>query len=502
MDAVTIPAPAPGAADASSGSPGSADPAAEPLDDLVHTAHERHVAVVGGGFAGLVAALECAKVGLRVTLLEGTAQLGGTVRTGEVGGATLDLGPDGWASGDAMRRLIEELGLAGRVAPASTESAWVGGPPFGAAPLPADAVLGIPGNPWDPSVRRIIGWGGAWRAYLDRLRPPLTIGTQRNLDKLVRGRMGDAVVDRLVAPLSVGRYALVPAEVDVELAAPGLNAALTRTGSLGGAVTHLLGEAPAGYETLDGGLGPLVDALRGRLVELGVDVRLDAEAEAIEREPESAGSGWLVAVAGDEQPLQADAVVVAASEADARRLLAPAVPGVAPDAGDVAPAAQEVVTLVVAQPALDAHPRGSVVYPLPGTSAVAAVAHAAARWPWLETLGAGVHVLRVSFPPGADTTDAVATAVAEASALLGVTLSPEHVRGARAERFAHVPPMSAHGRRAASEALRAAVHRVDGLGVVGAWIAGSGLAAVVADAVAEGERLRRIVLWGDAAEVG
>src|SRR5690606_30153615 len=104
----------------------------------------------------------------------------------------------------------------------------------------------------DPAVRRIIGWGGAWRAYLDRLRPPLTIGQQRNLGALVRGRMGERVVDRLVAPLTAGRHGLTPDEVDVEIAAPGLNSALTRTGSLAGAVAQVRGSGDApGYETLD-----------------------------------------------------------------------------------------------------------------------------------------------------------------------------------------------------------------------------------------------------------
>ena len=505
MDAVTAPTPSSDPADPSPGiaGPGGTRPA--PLDDLVSTAHETRVAVVGGGIAGLVAALECAKLGLRVTLLERAAEPGGTIRSGEVGGAVVDLGPDGWAgAGGAVRRLVDELGLGERVVPASGEGAWIAGAPFGAAPLPADAVLGIPGNPWDPGVRRIIGWGGVWRAYLDRLRPPLTIGAQRNLDRLVRGRMGDAVADRLVAPLSVGRYGLAPAEVDVEVAAPGLSAALTRTGSLGGAVAQLLGERTGGYETLDGGLAQLVEALDVRLSELGVDVRLEAVVEGIERgerDTAPARARWLVAVAGDERPLAVDAVVVAASESEARRLLAPVVSGVVATGARDAGIAQTVVTLVVAQPALDAHPRGSVVYPLPASSPVASVVHATARWPWLVALGAGVHVLRVSFPPGVEPADAAATAVAEASALLTVPLPPEAVRGARIERFVHVPPASALGRSAASDAVRAAVHAVDGLAVAGAWVAGSGLAAVVADAVMAAERVRRIALWGDAAEL-
>ena len=49
---------------------------------------------------------------------------------------------------------------------------------------------------------------------------------------------------------------------------------------------------------------------------------------------------------------------------------------------------------------------------------------------------------------------------------------------------------------AAATAARGANRAVAGLGAAGAWLAGSGLAPVVADAVEEAERVRRAVLWG------
>jgi oxygen-dependent protoporphyrinogen oxidase len=45
-------------------------------------------------------------------------------------------------------------------------------------------------------------------------------------------------------------------------------------------------------------------------------------------------------------------------------------------------------------------------------------------------------------------------------------------------------------------AARAQVHAVPGLAVVGAWIAGTGLAQVVPDARDEAERTRAQLLWG------
>ena len=50
------------------------------------------------------------------------------------------------------------------------------------------------------------------------------------------------------------------------------------------------------------------------------------------------------------------------------------------------------------------------------------------------------------------------------------------------------------------EAAREAIHTVPGLSVVGAWVAGTGIAQVVPDALSEADRIRRIVLWGSAEE--
>ncbi|WP_230011026.1 NAD(P)/FAD-dependent oxidoreductase, partial [Microbacterium sp. Bi128] len=155
----------------------------DPLERLAEHAHESRIVIAGGGISGLVAALECAKVGMQVTVLEASDVFGGVVRSAEVGGLTLDVGAESFATrGGIVRGLLSELGLADQVVAPNPAGAWVAGVPgIGAAPLPKGGILGIPDNPWAPDVRRVIGWAGAWRAYVDRLRPPLTIGHQRSL---------------------------------------------------------------------------------------------------------------------------------------------------------------------------------------------------------------------------------------------------------------------------------------------------------------------------------
>jgi oxygen-dependent protoporphyrinogen oxidase len=497
----------------------------DPLERLAEHAHESRVIVAGGGVSGLVAALECAKVGMQVTVLEASGVFGGVVRSAEVGGLTLDVGAESYATrGGAVRELLDELGLADEIVAPNRAGAWVAGVPgVGAAPLPKGGILGIPDNPWAPDVRRVIGWAGAWRAYVDRVRPPLTIGHERSLGALVRSRMGARVLDRLVAPVTSGVYSARPDDIDVDLAAPGLNAALTRMGSLGGAVAELRAarstgtppDAPASdvpptvaapraaapggaVEGIAGGMWRLVEALVARLRDLGVELRTDVAVEELT----PAGSGWSVRTSADESPLSADAVIVALPERQARALLRPVVPAL--DTAEPAAPVVEVVTLVVHAPALDAAPRGTGVLTVPGSHVAKALTHSTAKWEWVrDATEPGIHVIRLSFgaqgeePATAALDDdaAASLALSEAAALLGVPLDRSALRASHRVRYVQSQPGAAMGRAAQTAAARGAVRAVRGLGATGAWLSGTGLAQVIPDARAEADRVRSATLW-------
>lgn len=510
--------------------PAAPSPADRPEPDAVARARATRVVVVGGGVAGLVAALEWARIGATVTVLEASDRFGGAVETVTLDGLPVDLVADALphraAAHDAAARgapaidaLLDELGLRELIEPAAQNPVWVvgAGGTSDAAPLPTASVLGIPANPWADDVRRIIGWRGAWRAYLDRLRPPLTIGHERSLGRLVRTRMGDRVADRLVAPLTRGLYGVEPDDIDVEIAAPGLSTALTRTGSLAGAVAALLPDDPTDHAptrvTLRGGLAALPGALVARLRDLGAQLRTDAEVVSLAR----SGGAWAVGVSSESagehapDPLAADVVVMAVGGAPASGLLA----GAGIDVPAPSVRLRDVVTLVVDAPALDASPRGRAVYPIAASLAIApaaavALVDATADWPWLAAAaGPGRHVLRVSLTPADSAaaaiaatpvasdanTDTVLTSAARAAEhLLGVELGEP--RAAAHRRIALELPASALDHAARTADVRRAAARHPGLSIVGAWMSGSGLAQVIADAIAESDRVRSAVLWG------
>lgn len=494
---------------------------------LAARAATRHIVVIGGGIGGLIAARECVKVGMHVTVLEGSDAVGGAIRQAEIDGVVVDAGAESYATrGGRVRALLTELGLTDRIVAPAAGSAWLAGiPGIGAAPLPVGGILGIPSNPFQEDVRRIIGWSGVWRAYLDRVRPPLTIGHNQSLGKLVSSRMGAKVRDRLVAPVTTGVYSASPEDVDVDIAAPGLNAALTRVGSLSGAVQALRDESAArasqaaaaqapgaAVEGLDGGMMVLIEAVVADIEKLGGVVRTGVRVTEIAQ----SAAGWTVRAEGepladsdvdaDSAPealeFTADGVVLATSEAAARRLLENIAPALAETAAADAPEI-EIVTLLLQGSALQGAPRGTGVLTVPGSHTAKALTHSTAKWEWLRAAAGDRHLVRVSFgaqgepaaTAGLDDDAAASLALREASALLGVPLAAGDLIGAHRSRFVQSQPASIIGSGERREAARTAIRAVSGLAAVGAWLAGTGLAQVIPDARDEADRLRRSLLW-------
>jgi protoporphyrinogen/coproporphyrinogen III oxidase len=496
----------------------------EPLSRALSEPDTR-VVIIGGGVAGLVAARDCARPGFQVTLLEASDSLGGTVARSQIAGLPIDTGAESFATrGGHVAALLDELGLSGDVVTPNPAGAWLQLRDR-AVPLPAGGLLGIPGSPLAKDVIAAIGWRGALRAYLDRLMPVLKIGHEQNFGRLVRRRMGAAVLERLVAPITTGVYSADPDRLEVAAAAPGLNQALTRLGSLSGAVTELRSSAKPGAAVggIVGGMFRLVEILEADARARGAEIRTGARAVAIEQVPiepdpaevdpaEAQASGnerparWAVAVDGGGS-LPADAVLIATPAAQALALLNAISPETAALAELDWPAGTpvELATLVVDDPALDAAPRGSGLLVAPEAAVqpepirAKALTHSTAKWPWLHELaGNGRHVLRLSFGRVGTPSETAALsdtefrdlAVTDASRLLGIPLQASTVIGFARTGWLAPAGHAVLGERHRTAAVRTTVESVVGLEVTGSWLCGTGLASVVPDAKEAASRVR------------
>lgn len=476
--------------------------------------------VIGGGIAGLTAARELMLEGFRVTVLEASGGFGGCVRTHEVAGLTLDAGAESFSTrSNAVPELLSELGLRDAVVYPTATGAWLELPgPDGTATaqrMPSTGILGIPANPRDPDIIKAIGNAAAVRAALDKVLPlgPLLKRERVSLADVVRERMGDQVLARLVTPIAAGVFSSDPAALDVDVVAPGLRAAMARHGSLGAAVGAMRAAAPAGSAVagIRGGMGTMTTALVQSLTDGGARLLTDTPARAIRHARTRTGPQWSVFT--DNGGFAADALVVATDGPTATKLLTETVPELAGDSPTAGPSVA-LVTLVLDLPELDVHPRGTGVLVAPGISstggrgvAAKALTHATAKWQWLaEAAGPGGHVLRLSYGRATvlgakpDITPRVETgtdqelyeqALSDASALLDVSMTAQDVVGWDVVRWVGALPSAAVGHRDRVARIRVAVSNQPGLEVVGAWLSGTGLVAVITDARTRMARLAK-----------
>jgi len=414
------------------------------------------VVVVGGGIAGLVIARRLLLEGRSVTLVEASPQLGGSVGRHVVGGITLDSGAESFAvRGGTVEALVRDLGLGDDIVRPNPAGAWLQPASGPAVPLPATSLLGIPGSPMASDVIRIIGGWPAFKAFArDALLPGVVGDKAATIGELVRRRMGEAVLEQLVAPVVSGVHSASPDDLAVDRVAPHLRAALRRDGSLARAVLSLRELAPAGSAVagIRGGMARIVDALVADLDRFGADIRLNTRAKAV-----TPGSVIL------DDDVLGGTVVVAASGLLAAEAAEP-------------PRVVTLATLVVDAPELDAAPRGTGMLVAPGAPGIRAhgLTHATAKWPWLAESAGGRHVLRLSYRE--EPQNLAEAARADASALLGVDLAPSAVVD-----FARVQ----WTRASATEIVP------DGITAVGEAIAGTGLANIIAHSIVQGEALVR-----------
>lgn len=448
----------------------------------VPSGHVADVVVVGGGISGLATAYWLStEHAVDVVVVEADTRVGGKVTTRSLAGLPVDAGPDAFLSrAPDLGELVGRLGLADDVVHPLPGGAFI----FSRGrlrPIPPGGALGIPDRVLPALRSRLLSPAGVARAGLDLVRPPTALGPDPTVAEVVRPRLGDEVVDRLVQPLLGGVHAgsvdrisaasTVPDVVDLARSQRSLVLALRRRRR--SAPKPATPPAPP-LVSLRGGLSRLVGAL---VDAIGADrVVAAARATGLHRTRD----GWRVVTARG--TVDARAVVLASPAFAAADLLAHPAPDLADELRGIEYVDVATVTLALPRAEVGALVgTGFLVPPVEGALLVGCT-WLSSKWP---QLAAGDTVLlRCMVGRDGDDRwvamsddDLVGAVRADLERVMGLTATPTDTL---VKRWPRAIPQYVVGHRDRLDRIDARLPQ--GLHLTGAAYRGSGLAGCVASA--------------------
>lgn len=453
------------------------------------------IAIVGGGIAGLAAALRVITKApdARLTLLEAEARLGGTIATVREQGFTVETGPDSFITEKPWAlALCDRLGLSGDLVgtrEGDRRTHVARGERLHALPegflLLAPTALG-------PLVRSsLFSLSGKLRMGLDLVLPRGRRDRDESLADFVRRRLGREALERVADPLVSGIYTGDPERLSIAATMPRFHEveAEHRSIILGlRRSAQARGVAGARYGLFVShrdGMGALVDALAARLPDSAVQLR--SRVERMER----AGGTWRLHLGGTS--IDADAIVLACPAHTAGGLVATSDPLLADTLRSIVHASSAIVTLGVrARDLPHGLPGFGFVVPAVDRRDILACTFSSRKWPGrapegFELVRAFVGGVRRPEMVERDDDALIATARGELGRYLGLTGEPVL---ARVDRWRHAMPQYDVGHAARVAVIETRVAALPRLALAGNAYRGVG----IPDCVRSGETAADAVL--------
>ncbi len=262
------------------------------------SSQQLHVVVVGGGIAGLSAAIFAARAGVEVTLLEAVSELGGRSRTRDEDGFRFNMGPHALYRNGPAAAVLNEIGVkpAGTAPELAGALAWCEG-----------GLHTLPGGPLSLMTTSLIGARdkltlGALLARFPKLDP--TPWNGRSLTEFLKETFASARLrDVFAALVRLSSYANAPDAM-----------------SAGMAIAQVQGALGNGVIYLDGGWQSMVTLLGEAAEKAGVRIRSGVRVRAIE-DPVSQSGRSLSVRLRDDTSIAADGVVLALGPGEASALV-------------------------------------------------------------------------------------------------------------------------------------------------------------------------------------
>src|SRR6478735_5318161 len=452
------------------------------------TTRPGHAVVIGGGIAGLAAAHRLSASGIRVTLLEATARLGGKLMTGEIAGTRVDLGAESMlARRPEAVALATAVGLGGRLQPPATATAsvWTRD---ALRPMPKGHVMGVPGDP--AVLDGVLSPEGLARIAEERDLTPTAVGDDVAVGSYVADRLGREVVDRLVEPLLGGVYAGDAYRISMRAAVPQLFEAVKEGGPLLDGVLRIQERAAARQQTgpvfqgIEGGIGTLPGAVADAVRAAGGEILDETPVLGLTR----TGQGWDVRT--DSRVIAADAVVLATPAWSASTLLAAECPAASVELAVVEYASMALVTMAFRRSDIAdteaLHGRSGFLVPPVDGRTIKAATFSSNKWQWVADAAPDLFVLRTSVGRYGEEehlhredSELVAASLGDLATAAGLTARPVDTE---VTRWIGGLPQYPVGHLGRVSRIRDEVAKLPGLRVCGAVYDGVGIPACVASA--------------------
>jgi oxygen-dependent protoporphyrinogen oxidase len=445
--------------------------------------------IIGAGISGLVAAHRLRSLGRNVLVVESSDRIGGVIQTVEAEEFLVERGPNSLRGTHEFLDLVEELGLADEMVAADPRApayVYAGG-----------RLHAVPMSPVALVRTGLISSSAKLRLLREPFIGARVEGGEESIASFVRRRLGDEVLDRLVAPFISGVYAGDPELLSIQACFPKLADFEAESGSvLRGALGAILSSRkkketsrrslrPYRLCSFRRGMKALPQALAGSLGD-----RLITRSRAVAAYRSESGFTIRIERQNTVETFDCSTLVIAAPADVAAALTRDIAPGLAEEIAGISYVSLASVPLAYRVDNTDRSPDG--------------FGFLAPRGEGLRTLGSIWNsslfpgraedgwIVTTNFIGGA--TDAEAAALGDEELYRIVHDDLRKVLGFDAEprrlsitRYQRAIPQYSIGHRARVEAIEAALRGCDGL-----WLAGNYLRGVsLGDCISGAEKIAR-----------